>query len=103
MHVPVTRPGCVVGRAWHVRVRQSVRGPAAPLEKQMTDGGPRDRDGAALEDLQQHGDVFAFPTSLLSGHLLGMVAKSPTQLEVRGDTGRRSCVDLERRDRDTVE
>ena len=69
----------------------------------MTDGGPRDRDGTALEDLQQHRDVVAFPTSLLSGHLLRMVAKRPAQLEVRGDAGRSSCIVLEGRDRDTVE
>jgi len=37
----------------------------------------------AIEDLQQQWDVFAFPTSLRSCHLRGMVPKRPAQLEIR--------------------
>src|SRR5436309_11579334 len=103
MHVPVARPRCVAGRARHLRMRESVRGPAAPLEKQMTDGGPRDREGATLEDLQQQWEVSAFSTSLRSRHLRGRLPKRPTQLEIRGRSCRGPSVVLEGRDRDTIE
>src|SRR5256885_13338973 len=52
---------------------------------------------------QQQWEVFAFSTSLLSRHLRGMLPKSPTQLEIRGDTCRGLCIVLEGRDRDTIE
>ena len=83
MHVPVARPQPVVGRTWHFWVRESVRGPGAAFKEEMTDGGPGYREGAALEHLQKMGDVLPFSLSSVSGHLLRMVSKSPTQFEIR--------------------
>jgi len=100
--VPVAHPQRVTGRTGHFWVRESVREPRAAFKKEMTDGGPCYGKSVALEDLQKIRDVLSFPPSAVSGHLLRMLSKRPTQLEIRGDTCCSAGIVLKRRDSDTI-
>src|SRR5437660_63285 len=95
VHIPVARPQRVAARTWHFRVRESVRRPSAALKKEMTDGGPRDGETVALEDLQKIRHILSFLPPFGLGHLLRMVSKGPTQFEGGGPSqraaGKREC------------